>query len=84
MSATYHSRQGLIASAWSRSEAGVTLRVSVPVNAVATIQVPTDNPAEVTESDVPAATAPGVTAVRTVSGGIEVDVGSGSYEFVAN
>jgi len=42
---------------WQQSGTGFTLTVAVPVNATATITIPTSNPAAVTESGAPAATA---------------------------
>jgi alpha-L-rhamnosidase len=82
--ANYHSAQGVISSGWVRHGTGVEMTVSVPVNALATIYVPTQSPATVTESGNPVETAPGVTAVRPGTGGVAVDVGSGHYDFVAN
>lgn len=83
--ATYHSAQGLIASAWTRrAQGGVEIRVSIPVNTAATVVVPTRDPASVTESGAPLATALGVLAVHPSSDTVSVDVGSGNYVFVAN
>ncbi|MDP9001390.1 MAG: glycoside hydrolase family 78 protein, partial [Myxococcota bacterium] len=82
--ATYHSMHGMIASSWVRRPTGVDLTVSVPVNTSATIYIPTQNPSGVTESGIPLASAPGVTAVRAMTGAIAVDVGSGQYVFSAN
>jgi alpha-L-rhamnosidase len=81
--ANYHSIQGVISSGWTRKGTGVEMTVSIPINTVATIYVPTQSPATVTESGVPVAMAPGVTAVRPGTGNVAVDVGSGHYDFVA-
>jgi len=82
--ATYHSTQGLIASAWTRRVAGFEVKVSVPVNASATVYLPAQNPTSATEGGAPIAAAPGVTAVRPAAGGLAVDIGSGDYVFVTN
>ena len=80
VSATHHAPQGTISSGWVRGTAGVELTVSVPVNTLATVYVPGG---AVTESGVPVASARGVTAVTPYDGGVAIDVGSGSYDFVA-
>jgi alpha-L-rhamnosidase len=81
--ATYHSSQGVISSAWARSATGVEMNVSIPVNATATVYVPAQSAASITESGAPVAMAAGVTAVRLGKGVVAVDIGSGTYDFVA-
>jgi alpha-L-rhamnosidase len=53
------------------------------VNATATITIPTSNPAAVTESGAPAATAPGVTSSTAQANALVLVVGSGQYVFTA-
>jgi alpha-L-rhamnosidase len=84
VTATFHSIRGPIASAWTRRGTGIELQVTVPVSAAATIYVPTAQAATVTESGTPVASARGITAVRPMTGAVAVDVGSGTYDFVAN
>jgi Tfp pilus assembly major pilin PilA len=79
----YHSIRGLIASGWQQSAAGFTMTVAVPVNTTATVTVPTSNPAAVTESGGPAATASGVTSSSQIAGALVLEVGSGHYTFAA-
>jgi hypothetical protein len=81
--AEYHSIRGLIVSNWQQSGTGLTLTVTVPVNATATITIPTSNPAAVTESGAPAATAPGVTSSTAQTNALVLVVGSGQYVFTA-
>jgi len=81
--AEYHSIRGLIVSNWQQSGTGITLTVAVPVNATATITIPTSNPAAVTESGAPAATAPGVTSSTAQTNALVLVVGSGQYVFTA-
>jgi alpha-L-rhamnosidase len=83
VTATHHAMQGLISISWVRSGTGVELTVSVPVNTRATIGLPATSTA-VTESGLPVASAPGVTAVTPTTDGIAVEVGSGSYDFQTN
>jgi hypothetical protein len=81
--AEYHSIRGPIVSNWQQSGTGLTLTVVVPVNATATITIPTSNPAAVTESGAPAATAPGVTSSTAQTNALVLVVGSGQYVFAA-
>ena len=81
--AEYHSVRGLIVSNWQQSGTGLTLSVTIPVNTTATITIPTSNPAAVTESGIPAATAPGVISNTAQAGALVLAVGSGQYVFAA-
>jgi hypothetical protein len=55
----------------------------VPVNTTATITIPTKNPAGVTESGAPAATAAGVISSTAQASALELVIGSGQYVFAA-
>ncbi|MES1165769.1 MAG: family 78 glycoside hydrolase catalytic domain, partial [Verrucomicrobiota bacterium] len=80
----YHSIQGPIASAWQRGAGtAVTYSITIPPNTIATVTIPTTNPAGVTEGGVPATTAPGITAHTTGTSTLELVAGSGSYVFIA-
>ena len=81
--AEYHSIRGLIVSNWQQGATGLTLSVTVPVNTTATITIPTKNPAAVTESGAPAATAAGVISNTAQASALELVVGSGQYVFTA-
>jgi hypothetical protein len=81
--ARYDSARGRIESHWRRSDGGIALEVTVPPNTAATVRVPAKDSASVTESGKPLAQAPGVTAVREAAGAVDVEVGSGRYEFNA-
>jgi hypothetical protein len=81
--AEYHSIRGLIVSNWQQGATGLTLSVTVPVNTTATITIPTKNPAAVTESGAPAATAAGVISNTAQASALELVVGSGQYVFAA-
>ena len=81
--ASYDSVRGKIATAWHVKDGQLTLDVTLPANVVATITVPTADPATVMESGGPAGKAPSVKAAGTSSGAASFEVGSGSYRFTA-
>ncbi len=81
--AHYDSVRGRFGSAWKVAGDRITLDVTVPANATATVYVPTSAPASVRESGKPVATADGVTAVRSADGAAVVEIGSGKYHFAA-
>ena len=81
--AEYHSIRGLIVSNWQQGTAGLTLSVTVPVNATATVVIPTSKPANVTEGGGAAATAPGVVSNTAQANSLTLVVGSGQYVFSA-
>lgn len=79
--ASYNSIRGPIRAAWHVESRGLHLDVSVPVGVTALVMLPVDASAEILESGVPAATAPGV---RSAEGPLpSFDVGSGTYHFTA-
>ena len=82
--ASFDSPSGKIASSWQVSGGKLTLDVTIPVNTVATVTVPTSEPASVTESGVALKDAPGVTLLGRSSKGVSVSVGSGTYHFAAS
>ena len=79
----YQSPQGQIASRWTLKDGHFNLEVEVPVNATATIVLPTADTASITESGRPVATSPGVVAAGTTNGSASYKVGSGRYSFAA-
>lgn len=79
----YYSIRGEISSDW-RIEAGtLTLRVTVPPSTSATIFVPATRPEHVTETGLPAQTAPGVKFLRAEKSAAVYQVGSGTFVFQA-
>jgi alpha-L-rhamnosidase len=81
--ATHHSPYGLIASEWKKEGNTFRWRVTVPVNATATIYVPAKDIAAVTESGKPAAAARGVKLLRSENGRAVIEIGSGQYDFAS-
>lgn len=75
--------RGRFATRWSLADGVVTLRVTVPANATATVHVPTSDAGAVRESGVAVQDVDGVLGVERGEGVCVVRVGSGVYEFVA-
>ena len=81
--ATYHSINGTIETAWKKSGKTVVLTVSVPVNTVASVFIPTTNPATVLAGKRAVRTDPAISVKEFSAGYLEVQVGSGVYQFTA-
>jgi alpha-L-rhamnosidase len=79
--ATYNSGYGKIGSEWSRSGTGLRMRVVIPANSTATVWIPANDSARVTESGRPLEKALQVQSVRVTGESVTCEVGSGSYEF---
>lgn len=79
-SAAFESPHGRIESAWAKREDGLTYRVRVPVNTLATVHVPAGEGSLVTESGVALDRAEGVRVVRREMREVVLEVGSGVYE----
>ena len=75
--AEYQSIRGRIACDWRIEGAKLTLRALVPPNTTATIHLPTSDATKITEGG------KRTTAGRTTTASAEIEVGSGSYEFVS-
>jgi hypothetical protein len=79
--ASYQSIRGEIVSEWTHDAKGLTMNVTIPIGATATIHVPAAKLALVQEGGRPAATAPGVKFLRMENEAAVFAVGSGSYHF---
>ena len=75
---------GPVTSDWRVQDRKLTLRVDVPVGSTATVEVPAENVAAVTEGGRPVAEAEGVVSVRDAGSTVRVKVGSGRYEFASD
>jgi alpha-L-rhamnosidase len=82
--ATTRTPYGVVGSEWRRTGDRLTLTVTVPVGARATVHVPAGDPSAVTESGRPLARAAGVGRVSEADGAVLVEVGSGRYTFRVN
>ena len=74
---------GRIVSNWKRDAGKLSMDVTIPANATATIYVPAKDAAGVTESGKPAANADGVKFLRMDHGAAVYEVASGVYHFRA-
>jgi alpha-L-rhamnosidase len=77
----HDSPYGRIVSNWKRDGEKLTMDVTVPPNATATVFVPAKDAAGVTESGKPAAEAEGVKFLRMENNAAVYAVGSGTYQF---
>ncbi|MDB6021600.1 MAG: Alpha-L-rhamnosidase, partial [Pedosphaera sp.] len=76
---SYASTRGLISTAWTNSGGTFSLDVVIPPNTSSQIFVPTTNANAITESGLPAASAPGVSYLGLSNGCAVYSVGSGHY-----
>ncbi|MFF8934557.1 family 78 glycoside hydrolase catalytic domain [Streptomyces paradoxus] len=78
-----HTVHGLLSSRWTDRDGAFTLTVTVPVNTVAEVHVPAGTRDAVTEGGRPADRAKGVRFLRMEDAAAVFQVGSGTYDFVA-
>ncbi len=77
----YNSVRGQIVSNWKREGDKLTMEVTIPANATATVYVPAKDATGITESGKPAEKAEGVKFLRMENGAAVYAVESGSYTF---
>ncbi|MEW2143206.1 family 78 glycoside hydrolase catalytic domain [Micromonospora vinacea] len=75
--------RGLVACGWSITDDRLTVTVTVPPGSTAVLQIPTTEPGDVRENDVPAAGAPGVLGAEPTAAGLTLRLTSGRYTFTA-
>ncbi|QIP17321.1 family 78 glycoside hydrolase catalytic domain [Spirosoma aureum] len=83
VNATYRSINGKIESSWKKAGKTVTLKITVPVNTVATVFIPTTNPASVVESAKEVKSNPAIKVKEFKDGYLYVEIGSGTYQFMS-
>ncbi len=74
---------GPVQVSWQRRGKGMTMALTVPANAGATVRLPASAPASVREGGAAAARAPGVTVGSAADGVVVLSVGSGTYHFTS-
>jgi len=79
--ASFDSPHGRIASHWKKSGDVFDWQITVPANTKATVYVPSQAGATITEGDVPADDAAGVKFLREEAGYTVYHVGGGNYHF---
>jgi len=80
VNASYRSIGGLIESSWKKTNDGLVMNVTVPVNTTAEIFVPASSVGQVTVNGQKAASSPDIKVGNIVNGHVILGVGSGSYE----
>jgi alpha-L-rhamnosidase len=80
---SYDSINGRIATAWKRDGQRLSLDVVVPANTTASVCLPTDDVASVTESGKAVAKVAGVKFLRMENGNALFEIGAGDYKFSA-
>jgi alpha-L-rhamnosidase len=80
---SYESVRGTIRSAWKKEGGELTLDLTIPPNATATVYVPAADAGRVTEGGKPLEKAEGVKLLRTEAGAVVLAVASGTYRFTA-
>ncbi|MBN1807808.1 MAG: family 78 glycoside hydrolase catalytic domain [Planctomycetes bacterium] len=81
VAASYESVRGTIGCEWRCVDGRLEVTVTVPPNSEAVVTLPADSPGGVTESGQAAVSAAGVRGVSGGGGQVNVEVGSGTYEF---
>jgi alpha-L-rhamnosidase len=79
--ATRDCMYGTIISEWEREGNGLTLDITIPANTTATVFIPTNDLARITESGLPANSAGGVHFSKMEGDTAVFEIGSGSYHF---
>ena len=75
---------GRTESDWELTDSQFVLRVVMPPNTTATVRIPEAVASRVTENEIPVAQVEGVTNVNEEDGDVVVEIGSGTYLFVAD
>ena len=81
--ATYQSINGIIKSEWKKNGSIVSLQLVIPVNTVATVFIPTTNPASILESGKVIKNNSAIKVNEYKAGYLQVEVGSGVYQFTS-
>jgi alpha-L-rhamnosidase len=72
---------GYIESHWKREHDKTILNVVIPANTTATIMLPTNNPANVLESNKPLTKVRNIKILHSKNNNMRISVGSGNYSF---
>ncbi|WP_227686976.1 alpha-L-rhamnosidase [Spirosoma arboris] len=81
--ATYRSINGMIETGWKKTGSAISLTITVPVNTIATVFIPTTNPATVLEAKKAIKTNPAINIKGFKEGYLQVEIGSGTYQFTS-
>jgi hypothetical protein len=78
---SFQSVHGEILSSWEISENTFTLKVRIPSNSRATIEIPQADPDKITESNIPVTSSENITIKNGSDGRTLLGTGSGEYVF---
>ncbi len=81
--ASYHSARGIIESNWNTGEGKLHLEVTIPVNTVATLYIPSENPENVREGGLDLKEVRGISEYGQEGKYTRIKAGSGHYHFVS-
>jgi hypothetical protein len=79
--ASFYSPDGRIYSNWSLDNQVCTLKVKIPVNAIATIVIPSRQVAQITESNKPVTSDPEILSIIPQHQSTRIKIGSGKWSF---
>lgn len=80
---SYDSIHGKIATAWKRDGSKFHLEVVIPANTTATVSLPANDLASITENGKPVEKSEGVKFVSAANGKATYEIGSGTYRFAS-
>ena len=79
--ASFESQYGTIASGWERKNEKIIVNVTIPANTSATILMPSDDPAKITETGTPIEGNKKFRSVEKKAHEVAIKAGSGVYQF---
>ena len=79
--ATYESPYGTVASGWERKDGRILVSVKIPANSKATVILPVDDPAKISENGKPLTGNMNFSGIRKEGVNTFIETGSGEYNF---
>lgn len=80
--AAYTSMHGQIVSGWHVTDGKTTIYMTIPPNTTAEVTLPQATLENVLESGHPLAIGEGIYALKQLADGVQLQIGSGEYQFV--
>jgi len=80
--ASYNSMYGEINSGWELKDNGLSIHVAIPANTTARVYVPASSETKIKENGMALSNAQGIKVVESKDGYVQLEVGSGNYNFV--
>ena len=73
---------GEINSGWELKDNGLSIHVAIPANTTARVYVPASSETKIKENGMALSNAQGIKVVESKDGYVQLEVGSGNYNFV--